>query len=197
METRQVITNFPRHLKWWIFLVLCTRAFVEGHFKLCLQIKHTHVYLSRQVCKKSSAPDLLYFSLCSFILSILHSFLPFFLPIFFPSSVFPLSPLLSSQHTSLSASLIKKWALHLNTLSFLTCKWNATKGALSLYVYMYVYVHVLTNPNSFSPYSLYHTDQKTQIIVASNNPNMLTFPIHSCQNDVIKSKLHFMVNASG
>lgn len=134
-----------------------------------------------------------------FVPSFCRSFIPFFLSFFlyFPSSVFPLSPLLSSQHTSLPASLIKKWALHLNTLSFLTCKWNATKGALSLYVYMYVYVHVLTNPNSFSPYSLYHTDQKTQIIVASNNPNMLTFPIHSCQNDVIKSKLHFMVNASG
>lgn len=74
--------NFSRHLKWWIFLVLCTRAFVEGHFKLCLHIKHTCVYLSRQICRKNSAFDLLSsLSLSLFLplfLSCSISFFPFF-----------------------------------------------------------------------------------------------------------------------
>lgn len=122
------------------------------------------------------------FSHSSFLYSFfLLSFFPFLLLFFLPNILPSLLPL-----------YIKK-KIHLNTLSLLSCKWNGTKGALSLYVY----AHVLTNPDNFLPYSFYHTDQKTQIIVASNNPNMLTFPIHSCQNDVIKSKLHFMINASG
>lgn len=83
---------FPRHLKWWIFLGLCTRTFAEGHFKLCLHIKHTCVYLPRKIRRKISAFDLSFSFFLSLLLAFLLSFFLSFLPLSPVFLFFPLHP---------------------------------------------------------------------------------------------------------